>query len=79
MKWPTQETQKMIFGFYLLTVVAVLIGIIALGTVREETSAGLKELEGGLLVMIGGFSQWCFTTIGNKGFSSEDKPKDLGA
>ena len=61
MKQLSGDTLRMALGFYLVTVVALLIGIIALGKVEEDTSAGLKELEGGMLVLIGGFSQWAFS------------------
>ncbi len=59
------NVQRMIFGFCLLIVYATLISMIALGTVKEDTSAGLKELIGGLLVITGNFAQWCFSDKGN--------------
>lgn len=52
---------KMVFGFLLLVVIAVLAGAIALGEVKQDSSFGLQELLGGLLVLAGGFAQWAFT------------------
>ncbi len=58
------DGQKMLFGFCLLIINALLIVVIAIGKVEDTTSAGLKELIGGLLVMDGGFAQWCFSNNG---------------
>lgn len=51
---------KMLFGFYLLTIFAALIIIIAIGHVTKEGSYGLDLLIGGLLVLSGGFAHWAF-------------------
>lgn len=51
---------KMLFGFYLLTIFAALIIIIAIGHVMKESSYGLDLLIGGLLVLSGGFAHWAF-------------------
>ena len=51
---------KMIFGYMLLVLLAVLAAIIALGKVHQETSFGLSEILGGLLVLSGGFAHWAF-------------------
>ena len=51
---------KMLFGFFLLFCIAVLSAIIAIGHVRQETSYGLPEILGGLLVLAGGFANWAF-------------------
>jgi len=51
---------KMVFGFFLLFCIAVLSGIIAIGHVKQETSYGLPEILGGLLVLAGGFANWAF-------------------
>ena len=56
---------KMIFGFLLLVLLAVLAAIIALGEVRADTSHGLNEILGGLLVLAGGFAHWAFTRDDN--------------
>ena len=50
----------MIFGFLLLVLLAVLAAIIALGEVKSDTSHGLNEILGGLLVLAGGFAHWAF-------------------
>lgn len=64
----SSDTQRMIFGFSLLLILAALSAVIALGKVEEKTSFGLAQLEGCFLTLSGGFAQWCF--------SSRDKPKD---
>jgi len=51
---------KMIFGFMLLTLLAALAAIIALGKVEAESSFGLEQILGGLLVLAGGFAHWAF-------------------
>lgn len=51
---------KVLFGFLLLALLAVLAAIIALGKVEQNTSVGLQEILGGLLVLSGGFAHWCF-------------------
>ena len=58
---------KMIFGFATLVVLAVLAAMIALGHVEMQTSYGLAQIIGGLLVLAGGFAHWAFgeTTDGN--------------
>ncbi len=58
------DSQKMLFGFCLLIINALLIVVIGIGKVEDATSAGLKELIGGLLVMDGGFAAWCFNDRG---------------
>jgi hypothetical protein len=52
----------MIFGFLLLLLLAVLAGTIALGKVQQDTSFGLQDILGGLLVLAGGFAHWAFGT-----------------
>lgn len=51
---------KMIFGLLLLILLAVLASTIALGKVEQQTSFGLQDILGGLLVLAGGFAHWCF-------------------
>ena len=51
---------KMIFGFMLLVLLAVLAGVIALGKVEEKTSYGLQFILGALSVLAGGFANWAF-------------------
>jgi len=51
---------KMIFGYMLLVLLAILATIIALGKVSQDTSFGLSEILGGLLVLSGGFAHWAF-------------------
>lgn len=58
---------KMTFGFLLLILLAVLCGVIALGKVEQGTSFGLQDILGGLLVLSGGFAQWCFATVKENG------------
>jgi Flp pilus assembly protein protease CpaA len=66
---------RMIFGFCLLFVLAALIAVIALGKVEDATSAGLKELIGGLLVLAGGFANYAFGNRTEKPAEKETKPE----
>ena len=52
---------RIIFGFLLLVVIAVLAAIIALGKVEMQTSYGLNIVLGSLATLAGAFSQWAFT------------------
>ena len=51
---------KMVFGYMLLVLLAGLAIVIALGKVSQDSSFGLTEILGGLLVLSGGFAQWAF-------------------
>lgn len=64
------ERLKMIFGFLLLVLLATLAGVIAIGNVRQESSFGLQDILGGLLVLSGGFAHWAFS------FQPPDKDRD---
>jgi hypothetical protein len=57
----SDERLKMIFGFSILVVLAVLAAIIALGKVEPMTSHGLDIVLGGLTTLAGGFAQWAFS------------------
>jgi thiol:disulfide interchange protein len=61
---------KIFFGLVLLIILASLAAVLALGKVEQNTSFGLQDLLGGLLVLSGGFSQWCFG--GSKGKDKEN-------
>lgn len=61
---------KLIFGFILLLLLAGLAMAIGLGKVEQQTSFGLQDILGGLLVLSGGFTQWCFST-GSNGVDSK--------
>lgn len=52
---------RMIFGFCLLGMLAILAGIIALGRVEEKSSFGLQYILGALSSLSGGFAQWAFS------------------
>lgn len=60
LKLPTID-HKMLFGFAILTVLAILALIIALGHVTKDESAGLEVLLGGVISMASGFTYWAFT------------------
>jgi hypothetical protein len=60
---------KMAFGYLLLLLLGGLILTIALGRVHAESSYGLDQLIGGLLVIAGGFAHWAFGQDGDE----EDK------
>jgi hypothetical protein len=51
---------KMWFGFILLVLLGVLAAVFGLGTVKAESSHGLDQILGGLLVLAGGFAHWAF-------------------
>ena len=52
--------QKMIFGFLLLVILAILIGMIAIGKVEQQTSYGLEGIIGALATLAGAFGNWAF-------------------
>ena len=66
----SSDTQRMIFGFSLLVVLAALAGAIAFGHVEEKTSYGLMPLLTTLSTLAGGFAQWAFSSKGK-----DDKPE----
>ncbi len=66
----SSDTQRMIFGFSLLLVLACLATAIALGNVEEKTSYGLMPLLTTLSTLAGGFAQWAFNSKDGK------KPED---
>jgi hypothetical protein len=51
---------KLLFGFSLLTLLAVIACLIALGHVEEKTSFGLVQVLTILGVLGGGFANWAF-------------------
>jgi hypothetical protein len=62
---------KIMFGFFLLVVLAGLSAIIALGHVKAESSFGLDIILGGLLTLSGGFAGWAFRDAPRRGASVE--------
>jgi uncharacterized protein (UPF0333 family) len=52
---------RMLLGFLILFVVAVLAAIIALGHVDQSSSFGLDIVLGSLATLVGGFAQWAFS------------------
>ena len=58
--WNNMPVLKMIFGYLLLVLLAILATTIALGKVEQSTSHGLDQILGGLLVLSGGFAHWAF-------------------
>jgi len=52
---------RMIFGFFLLGLIAALSAVIALGKVEQQSSYGLDIVLGSLATLAGGFAQWAFT------------------
>lgn len=61
---------KLLFGILLLILLATLATVIGLGKVQQETSFGLQDILGGLLVLSGAYSQWAFGATPEK---SEEK------
>ena len=51
---------KLLFGCALLLILAILVGMIALGNVRQETSYGLMPLITTLATLGGAFANWAF-------------------
>jgi len=51
---------RMIFGFILLVLLAVLAGVVAIGHVKQDSSYGLDYILGSLATLAGGFAQWAF-------------------
>lgn len=71
MKTPRNDTQRMIFGFSLLLILAGLALAIAMGKVEEKTNYGLIPLLTALATLAGGFAQWAFS-----GKRDDDKPDE---
>ena len=55
---------KMLFGFLLLVLLSILAALIALGKVEQQSSFGLSQILGGLLVLSGAFAHWAFGDSG---------------
>lgn len=64
---------KMIFGFSILIVLAILAAIVGLGHVEMQTSYGLNIILGSLATLAGGFAQWAF---GSKDSPSQGESKE---
>lgn len=58
---PEFKEPRMLFGFCLLLILAVLAGVIALGKVEQQTSFGLQYILGAISALSGGFAQWAFS------------------
>jgi len=56
----TMDKLKMVYGFLLLVVLGALAAMFGLAKVEQATSFGLQDILGGLLVLTGGFANWCF-------------------
>lgn len=56
----SDERLKMIFGFSILLVLALLAAVVGLGKVEMQTSYGLNIILGSLATLAGGFAQWAF-------------------
>ena len=57
---------KVVLGYLLVLAVSCLALAIGLGKVEEKTSFGLQYILGALSVLVGGFSQWCFSGASHK-------------
>jgi len=64
----------MVFGFFLLVLLAVLASIIALGKVEQQTSFGLQYILGALATLAGGFTQWAFSSKRDDNKKDDEKP-----
>lgn len=65
---------RMVFGFGILIVIAALAVVIALGTVRMETSYGLNIVLGSLATLAGGFAQWAFSSSSQRNGGPKPPP-----
>lgn len=52
---------KLVLGYCLVLMLGVLAATFGLGKVEAQSSFGLQEILGGLLVLSGGFTQWAFS------------------
>ncbi len=57
---------RMLLGFLILLVVAILAMTIALGKVDQSSSFGLDIVLGSLATLVGGFAQWAFSAKNDK-------------
>lgn len=60
MSKPTPEEQRMLYGLFLLLVLAELASRIAFGKVEQQTSYGLMPIITSLATLAGAFAQWAF-------------------
>lgn len=51
---------RMVYGFALLAILAVLATVFALGKVEQQSSYGLMPIVTSLATLAGGFTQWAF-------------------
>ncbi len=56
-----QIDPRFLLGFGILAVLTVLSLLIALGSVKQESSYGLEIVLGSLATLCGAFSQWAFS------------------
>lgn len=52
---------RMLFGYLVLVILAVLAALIALGRIEEKTSFGLMAIISSLSTLAGSFAQWAFS------------------
>lgn len=65
---PLRHTDpRMLFGFLVVVIIAVLAAFIALGKVHQESSFGLQILLGSLSTLAGSFAAWAFSSRSDKG------------
>lgn len=67
---------RMMFGFCLLAILALLAGVIALGHVEEKTSFGLQYILGAISALAGGFCQWAFSKTPDEQIVSDKQPHE---
>jgi hypothetical protein len=68
-----QDRHKMLFGFSVLLVLAILATIISLGHVEEKTSFGLSFVLGALSSLSGAFGNWAFSNSRSQPESTDEK------
>jgi hypothetical protein len=68
-----QDGHKMLFGFSVLLVLAILATIISLGHVEEKTSFGLSFVLGALSSLSGAFGNWAFSNSKSHPESTDEK------
>ena len=69
--------QRAIFGFMLLGIWALLIGIIAIGHVEEQTSFGLRDCITGLAFLSGSWAQATFGSVKGDKEKEDEKFKEI--
>lgn len=67
-----QDRHKMLFGFSVLVILAILAVVISVAHVEEKTSFGLSFVLGALSSLSGAFGNWAFSNSRSQSESTDE-------